>query len=60
MGNLLNSVKVNKIPTETNFKSALLFPWIELNIYNHVLEQEDIRFEVFHIAVKNSYSINNK
>jgi hypothetical protein len=60
MGKLLKKVKLNKIPTETKFESALLFPWIELNIYNHVLEQEDIRFEVFHIAVKNSYSINNK
>ena len=60
MGKLLKSVKFNKIPTETNFESALLFPWIELNIYNHVLEKEEIRFEVFHIKVKDTYDINNK
>lgn len=60
MEKILEKVKMNKIPSETNFESALLFPWIELNIFNHVLEKEDLRFEVFHIKIKDSYTINNK
>jgi hypothetical protein len=59
LNKIYDNVKIKKIPPEVNYEQALIFPWIEINIYDHLLEKEEIRFEVMHIKIKKTYNQNN-